>query len=118
MSDSYERLRDDLTRLSGMLQKYGHDGQARVVDEIVASFSSPDPDLKRLSGIDMWGGSGAVWEVNLAPSKTTPEARMDKNSFCRSIIRVAEDLDRLGIGTERSRFVARVFEEWINKGIV
>lgn len=37
---------------------------------------------------------------------------------CQTIIRVAEHMDRLGVGTERCRFIAKVFQEWLDKGIV
>jgi hypothetical protein len=113
-----EALDRDLSQLSQLLHKYGHEGQGTVVDEIRATLDTPSPDYQRLAGIDMWGGSGAVWEINLASSQTSSESRMDRTSFHQTIIRVAKDMDKLGIGTERSRFVAKAFQEWLDKGIV
>jgi hypothetical protein len=113
-----EPLDKDLSQLAGLLNKYGHDGQATVVDEIRATLDTSTPDYQRLAGIDMWGGSGAVWEVNLTAFTKSTEVCTDKRSFCQTIIRVAEHMDRLGIGTERCRFIAKVFQEWLDKGIV
>jgi hypothetical protein len=113
-----EALDGDLSKVAELLHKYGHDGQAKVVDEIRATLDSLTPDYQRLAGIEMWGGSGAVWDVNLAPWNTSTEARMDKRSFCQTIIRVAEHMDKLRIGTERCRFIAKAFQEWLDKGIM
>jgi len=105
----YEALNADLTRLSELLQKYGHHGQSQVVDEILASLATPHPDLKRLAGIDMWGGSGAVWDVCLIGD--------DEKLFRQTVVRVASEMDRLKIGTERSRFIAKTFRDWLDKGL-
>jgi hypothetical protein len=111
-----EALGKDLSELSRLLHKYGHNGQARVVDGIVASLEV-HPDYKCLAGIDMWGGSGAVWEVSLAPSGALGEHRADEKSFRELVIRIAAAMDRLGIGTERSRHIAKVFRGWLDKGV-
>ena len=105
-----EPLDRDLSQLAELLHKYGHDGQAMVVDEIRATLDTPSPDYQCLAGIDMWGGSGAVWEVCLTSSKASSEAQADKKSFHRTIIRIAETMDRLRIGTERSRSIAKIFQ--------
>ena len=82
-----EALDSDLNQLAGLLHKYGHDGQATVVDEIRATLAAT-PDYQRLAGIDVWGGAGAVWEVNLAQSAKSTEARTDGRPFCQTVIRV------------------------------
>lgn len=115
MNRQVEALESDLGRLSKLLHKHGHSGQATVVDQILDTFGTPTPDYERLAGIDMWGGSGAVWEVRLTPSGTCSE---DERAFLRTIIQIAATMDRLEIGTERSRWIAKTVQEWVDKGIV
>jgi hypothetical protein len=112
-----QSLCKDLNELAGLLRKYGHEGQATVVDDILNTLNSPHPDYKRLTGVDMWGGSGAVWEVSLTSSGTSSEARTDERAFLRAIIRIAVAMDTLKIGTERSRSTAKIFQEWLDKGL-
>ena len=114
----HETLGMDLTKLSELLHKYGHQGQGKVVDEILVSLETPEPDYKRLAGVDMWGGSGAVWEVCLTPVRRSSEAQADEKSFHQTIIRIAAEMDRLRIGTERSRSTAKIFKQWLENGII
>ena len=111
-------LASDLAELARLLRKYGHYGQATVAEEIFTTIETPYPDYKRLAGVDMWGGSGAVWEVSLTSPIKSSEARQDQNAFHQTIIRIAAAMDRIGIGTDRSRSTAKIFEEWLNRGIV
>ena len=117
MNTRPETLRADLSQLAELLHKYGHDGQAAVVDQIVATLETSTPDYKRLASIDMWGGSGAVWEVCLIPSAMRVEGRADRTNFRKSIIRLAATMDQMKIGTERSRFIAKTFQGWLDKGL-
>ena len=106
----------DLTQASDLLHKYGHHAQGKVVDEMIASLEAADPDYKRLASVDMWGGPGAVWEVCLTPSSMNNEQRADETTFRKAIIRVAAAMDALKIGTERSQFIAKTLQGWIDKG--
>jgi len=117
MSSRPKTLRADLTELAELLHKYGHDGQAAVVDEIVATLETSTPDFKRLAGIDMWGSSGAVWEVCLISSAMRVAGRADETSFRNAIIRIAAVMDQMKIGTERTRFIAQNFQGWLDKGL-
>jgi len=110
-----EALDKDLHHLAELLHKYGHQGQADVVDQIQRTVETPIPDYDRLAGIEVWGGSGAVWEVRLTP-RTSSEQKGDEKSFLQTIIRIASAMDRLKIGTERSRSTAKIFQEWLDKG--
>lgn len=112
-----ETLRIDLTHLAELLHKYGHHGQGAAVDRILATLETPTPDYKRLAGIDMWGGAGAVWDVCLTPSRASSEEQADEKSFHQTVIQIAATMDRLKIGTERSRSIAKIFQEWPDKGI-
>ncbi|MBI3477021.1 MAG: hypothetical protein HY010_14915 [Acidobacteria bacterium] len=112
-----ESLRADLSQLAELLHRYGHDGQAAVVDEILATLETPTPDYTHLASIDMWGGSGAVWEVSLIPSTMQAAVRADEIIFRNAIIRIAAAMDQMKIGTERTRFIAKTFQGWLDKGL-
>jgi hypothetical protein len=113
-----EMLSRQLCRLAELLSKYGHDGQERLVREILESLSAPNPDLERLTGVDMWGGSGAVWETILSPlSSRNEELRRDEKDFHNAIVQIARALDDLGIGTKRSRSIADAFLKLKSEGI-
>jgi len=60
-----EALGKDLHHLAELLHKYGHYGQADVVDQIIPTLETPTPDYERLVGVEMWGGAGAVWEFRV-----------------------------------------------------
>jgi len=115
MNGHVEALEGELRRLSELLHKHGHGGQATVVDQIRATVGTPTPDYKRLAGIDVWGGSGAVWEVRLTPSGKGNE---EEKAFLQTIIQLAATMDSLEIGTERSRSIARTLQGWLDKGII
>jgi hypothetical protein len=115
MDTQVEALERDLSHLSELLHKYGHGGQATVVDQIPSTVGTPIPDYERLAGIDMWGGSGAVWEVRLTPSGTCSE---DERAFLQTIIQIAARMEHLKIATERSRSIAKTFQEWLDRGII
>ena len=108
-------MENELRELARLLQQYGHYGQMEVAEDIAKSLSTPNPDYKRLTGVDMWGGSGAVWEVCLTLSESS-EATADKKSFREIIIRIAYSMERLGIATRRSRDIAETFQMWVDKG--
>jgi hypothetical protein len=112
-----EALSADLSQLAELLHKYGHDGQAAVVDEIMATLETSTPDYKRLASIDMWGGSGAVWEVCFFASAMGAEGRADEAYFRKAIIRIAATMDQMKIGTDRSRFIAKTFQGWLDKAL-
>jgi hypothetical protein len=96
--EAYALFSGDMGQLAGLLRTYRLEGQATVVEEILASLATPKPDYERLAGIDMWGGSGAVWEVWLPISITSDEGQADHKLFLELIIRIAAAMDRLGNG--------------------
>ena len=105
----------DLLELARLLRKYGHDWQATVAEEISDTIGTATPDYRRLAGVDMWGGSGAVWEISFTSSSHSTEARQDEKLFNQIIIRIASAMDLIGIGTERSRSTARILQEWFTQ---
>jgi len=105
-----DSLKEDLNRLAALCQEYRNYGQMIVLEEIAATFDTANPDFKRLTGIEMWGGAGAVWE-------TPPFDKSDEKLFHETIIRIASIMDSLGIGTDRSRFIAGTLQSWLDKGL-
>jgi hypothetical protein len=111
-------LEQALKEIEGLLRKYRHYGHADYVEEILASLETPQPDHDRLRGLGMWGGAGAVWEVNLPyPQQESELTKADQLAFLKAIIRLAEMMNQMGIGTERSREIAATFRYWIAKGL-
>jgi hypothetical protein len=117
MNAQLHTLGRDLTQASELLHKYGHHGQGTVVDQIVATLETRQPDYKRLASIDMWGGSGAVWEVCLTSGGGSDEERADEKSFREVIVRIAAAMDQMKIGTERSLFIAVTLQGWLDRGL-
>ena len=97
-----EALGKDLHHLAELLHKYGHYGQADVVDQIIPTLETPTPDYERLVGVEMWGGAGAVWEVCLTP-RTSSEQKADEKSFHLTIIRIAA---AMGPSENRNRAIS------------
>jgi hypothetical protein len=55
-----ERLAHALKIILGILNKYQHGGQAHIIELILAEMKDGTGQLAHLSGVEMWGGSGAV----------------------------------------------------------
>jgi len=45
------------------------------------------------------------------------ESPADKKNFRETVIRIALTMERLGFGTDRSRFIASTLQSWLDKGI-
>jgi hypothetical protein len=103
-------LRQDLTVIAELLRKYRHFGQVQVVEEILVTLETPDPDYSQLRGIDVWGGAGAVWEVELGSSWGPAEVKTDRAVFYAAFVRLANTMDHAGLGTDRSRFIGEAFQ--------
>ena len=101
-----------LTRIAELLQKYGLP-QAEVVSDILKDLQATSPATTRLAGVDMWGGSGAIWETALPENA----GREDEIALREEIIRISHEMDRLGIGTTRSRSIREIYQTWKNNGV-
>ena len=108
-------LCQDLDVIAELLRKYRHYGQAQVVEEVLATLETSGPDYKQLRGIDMWGGAGAVWEVNLGSAQGSTEEKADRAAFFRAFVRLANTMNQAGLDTDRSRFIAKTFQSWLDK---
>lgn len=116
MKTAQDELAGALSHLSELLGKYGHHSKKQIVDEILGTLKNSSPDYKRLAGVEVWGGAGAVWEVCLTPNWTAnTDQREDERSFLQTLIGVADAMERLQIGNERSRSLAKTFREWLKR---
>ncbi|HTW95317.1 MAG TPA: hypothetical protein VMD30_11015 [Tepidisphaeraceae bacterium] len=102
-----------LEQLRRLLINSDNLGQARTVERLIELRSADPAEFNRLlQGVDMWGGSGAVWEVG--PTRMN---RDEVQSFRAAIIALAEWMESESVGFERSRFIADVFRKWNAAGI-
>ncbi|MGH9522510.1 MAG: hypothetical protein ACRD3E_08255 [Terriglobales bacterium] len=111
------RLAESLAVARDLLNKYDNPGQVDVIDRILSTFHTDVPDYRTLSGVDMWGGSGAVWEVLLCPCDTE-EHKKDTERFWNAMIDISREMDRIGVGTPRSRQIAETFQGWLKANVV
>ena len=103
-----------LRDLHDLLMKYNAP-QAGVIASIVASEEGSDQFKELLSSTSMWGGAGAVWEVDLAANPgahSRDEAQRDERRFREALIGLVDEMERAGISIPRAREVANVFKKW------
>ncbi len=101
---------ETLKELGRILLKNDWDGQAEIIQCLINLHDTDQKEFVRLlHSIDMWGGSGAVWEVG--------DLGEDEVAFRYAIIRLAAQMDEAGLGTERNRYIASTFRKWNQAGI-
>ena len=109
-----------LVEIRDLLRKHDYPGQAEVIGELLQLIESDyDQFVQKIHAVDVWGGSGAVWETcNFANEGVPKESvRDDELRFRRAIIELSNQMDENGIGTERARHIASVFTEWQRLGV-
>ncbi len=72
----------------------------------IAAQDNPAVFAQEISSFAVWGGNGSIVDVTLSDP-------IDERRFNELIVDLAEALDQLGIGTERSRWVAQIIEDWL-----
>ncbi len=114
--DSEDKLLCALHQAREILVRYNHSAQASCVQTLVDAVRATDRPAysQLLSSVEMWGGAGAVWEVDLSGTAT---ARADNREFRESIIEIAEQMKHLGIKASRSEEIAEVFTNWNLKNL-
>jgi len=93
-------LRAELRGVAVLLRRYGPRDRADFVDQL-ADESDDERLLSLAAGLELWGGSGAVWEVEpfqyACPDDSSSESAYAE--FQRAMIRVAELLEVRGLGS-------------------
>jgi hypothetical protein len=114
-------MRRELFRIELLLRKHGFDGQADVVADLLTRYDAPDQTefRRRVQDVEMWGGSGSVIDCAIVanPRHVTPDLQQDERAFRSAIVQLADEMDRAGLGTPRSRDVAATFRARIERGI-
>jgi len=97
---------ETLTELRDILTRQGYHGQASVISRLV-ELQEADPTEFRtlLQSVEMWGGSGAVWEVY-------PLGEGSRR-FTQLIVQLAQEMQLSGLGTSRSQDIADTFRYWL-----
>lgn len=103
-------LRDCLSEVLRLLRRYGCVGQAQVVEDLLALLDKDTRGfIDSLCGLDVWGGSGAVWETELrSPHIADSDAKQDDARFQREVIRLRDIAARNGLATDRMNQVASI----------
>lgn len=101
-----------LHQMSELLEAAEHDGQAAYTRE-AASLATGDwePFKSALLAVDMWGGSGAVWEVAPFPS------RGEEKRFTRLVVDLADEMAALRIRDPRVEEISGVLRYWLDVDI-
>jgi hypothetical protein len=101
-----QNLVDTLTRIVEILEANGHNAQADAVNKPLQYLHQDDVDnfLKHFKTVDIWGGSGAAWEVGTF--KTKQVEREFENCF----IRLSELLKETGIKFKPANQIASIFK--------
>jgi hypothetical protein len=98
--------------LEQLLRKHQQHTFADMAKHARETYTGRPEDFRKLmTSVDWWGGSGALWDINLGYA--TGDAKVGQQ-FQRLIIRLVEQLDAEGLATERSRSTAQVFREWLS----
>ena len=101
-----QHLVDSMTRIVEILNANGFKAQADAVNKPLHYLNRDDVDnfLKLFKTVDIWGGSGAAWEVGSFLTKQVE--REFKNCF----IRLSELLKETGIKFKPADRIARIFK--------
>lgn len=100
---------DTLSRIERLLRDSGHDGQADYIASVIdLGHRSQALFGDALTTVDMWGGSGAVWEVGEFRSAD------DARQFQSLIVRLVEQMAELGIQFDPAVEIAWVLRFWLD----
>jgi hypothetical protein len=110
-----EAARGIVGEIAELLRRYGYDEMATYADRLTREADSAE-FWDGVSGIEFWGGSGAVWEVppfNL----THPQAERASHDYRRFRERMVELADTLGTKglSSRAASTAELFRRQLSE---
>jgi hypothetical protein len=106
----YPSLMPALAELERLLAKHEWPWQAGHVHSLIELQDTNEAEFVRLiQDGGMSGGSGSVWEI--------PNIGEDTVKFREAFIELADEMERIGLGCNGSRFVGYVFRQWNESGI-
>lgn len=85
-----------LTTLMELLKSSGNNAQSDLIYKLIDLLNQNNLSdfVKQINGVDMWGGSGAVWEVYIEDKKVATE--FEKEII--TLIRLMEKTEIIGKG--------------------
>jgi len=105
-----DELIHTMSRIVKILGDNDYEAQADAVRKPLKFLHNDDTTnfIKYLNTVDIWGGSGAAWEVYLQPKKLELE-------FMKCIVDLIEDLKQTGIKIRGTKSISNYFKEEISK---
>lgn len=99
-----------LTRSVEILRDNAYSAQADAMRKPLQYLHLDDTKnfIKQLNTIDIWGGSGAVWEVWF-------ESKEVEREFMKCIVDLVDELNSNGIKIPRERGIAKFFKQELKK---
>jgi hypothetical protein len=106
-----DELIDVMTQIVKILDENKYGAQADAVQKPLEHLRKDDTInfVKYLNTVDIWGGSGAAWEVYLKDDKIN-------RKFMNCIIDLIEKLKQTGIKIRGTKGISNYFKEEISKG--
>ena len=103
-------LEIQINKIIQILREFSHTGQADYMDRLLESLLNNDKssfiDMSRT--VDIWGGSGAVWEVCI-------DNRIKEKDFQNAMIKFARLLNDNGISNHGISSIKSLFEKEVKK---
>ena len=102
-----QELVGTLSRIVEILNENGFNAQANAVNKPLQYLDQDDIDnfLKSFKTVDIWGGSGAAWEVGDFPTKQI------EREFESCFIKLSELLNETGIKFKPADQIANIFKK-------
>lgn len=95
-----------LSKIFQLLLKSKNDRQAKYVLYLIDLLNQNDFSgfIKAIQTVDMWGGSGAVWEVGI-------KDKNDEINFAREIINLIDLMGKANMLTVRLKRTKEIFQQ-------
>jgi hypothetical protein len=104
-----------LTQIASLLEHYGLPEQAAYARNLAAWSEVDRVKFEReVRGPNIWGGAGSLSDTGPQFGHGGPENDVtnDEILYRELLIRLAEDLETQGLGTDQARERAATFREW------
>lgn len=104
------RLIEILSKMVEILRDNGYSPQAEAVKKPLQYLYNNDIEnfISYLNTVELWGGSGAAWEVYLEPKQVQYE-------FMKNIVDLVDELGKTGIKIPKERGVTKAFKQELMK---
>lgn len=102
-------IQQALRNIYTVLKENNHAGQAEVIQGLTDALSENDVDkfLSKFYTVDMWGGSGAVWEVGF-------DNYQADQKFMRAFVSLISVLEQVNITSGKIKTIKKYFVKEID----